>query len=195
MTIDEIVSHIKNTNKKIIIFDFDDTICHLNIDWEEWDKEVGLLLQKYDPHVSLKGGYMHDNLMNTFLETYGDEFRKEWKTLSNQFEKDFAKGCEPLNQIVMLIKQLEDLELWIWSSNSEEVIRRYLRELGIENKFSTFITRDNVDYIKPSADGFQKFKRFDLSEKDYLMIGNSKNDTLAAEKAGIEYVDVREIEG
>lgn len=193
MTVEEVIQHIKNTQKKIVIFDFDDTICDMEIDWPKWDEEVGKLLQKYDPAISLSGGYMRDNLMNGFLEKFGEAFRKEWRALSNQFEKENAKGCEPLTRIVTLIKQLENIDLWIWSSNSEEVVRTYLRDLEIENKFSTFITRDSVDYIKPSSDGFLKHAG-NRNPNEFLFIGNAKNDRLAAEAAKIEYIDVKDIE-
>lgn len=193
MKVQEIVERIHCNGIKVVIFDFDNTICDLQINWNKWDIEIGELLQRYDSEILLSGGYMRDNLMNLYLEKYGDEFREEWRDLSNKFEKENAKGCSPLQRVVTLIKKLEDIELWIWSSNSEKTIRKYLHELGLENKFSTFITRDSVDFIKPSPDGFLKTVG-NRDQRDFLFIGNAKNDRLAAEAAGIEYIDVRDIE-
>jgi len=195
MTVEEILQKIKNEGIEIVIFDFDNTICDLVIDWDKWDHAIGEVLRKYDSSYSnhLEGKPVNND-QNDFIEKYGKPINEELKIAIQNAELSYSTGCSPLDRIVELIKQLDNVELWIWSSNGEETVRKYLKELQIEYKFTQFITRTNVDFIKPSNDGFQKYKRSDLSIEDYLMIGNSANDREAAKNVGLTYIDVKEIE-
>jgi HAD superfamily hydrolase (TIGR01549 family) len=194
MTVDEIFGKIRKEGIKTVIFDFDNTICDMVIDWNEWDQKVGELMQYYEPNVPLTGGYMRDNHINSFIKKHGSEFREKWKDLSKTYEKEKSHGCKPLTRIVELIHKLNgNVNLLIWSSNSEETVKKYLKEIGIETYFSKLITRDSVDFIKPDPSGFNKNITSDTNLSEYMMIGNSNNDRMAAKSAGIQYVDVKEI--
>ncbi|HYX49958.1 MAG TPA: hypothetical protein VE843_09475 [Ktedonobacteraceae bacterium] len=45
--------YLRKNQKREVIFDFDETISTLLIDWAEWDKAVGQLLQSMTLHLSL----------------------------------------------------------------------------------------------------------------------------------------------
>jgi beta-phosphoglucomutase-like phosphatase (HAD superfamily) len=192
MTVDEVLAKVKNDNIKTVIFDFDNTICDMLIDWTEWDRQVGELMRSYDPETQLTGGYMRDNRINAFIEKYGNDFREKWRKLSNEYEKENAHKCNARENVLNVIRDI-DCDLWIWSSNSEETVKKYLTEMGIVHKFSKFITRDSVDFIKPNPSGFFKAASKDANKQEFLMVGNSNNDRKAAEAAGIAYIDEKDI--
>lgn len=193
MTADEVLGKIEEEKIKVVLFDFDNTICDLRITWDEWDRQVGELMRMYDPNTPLTGGYMRDNRINAFIEKYGEDFRSKWRALSNRYEEKYIKGCNPRENVLNVIRKLKGVELWIWSSNSEHTVKKYLTEMGIIHLFSTFITRDSVDFIKPDSDGFKKHILPGTEVTEYLMIGNSSNDRNGAKGAGILYIDEKDI--
>jgi HAD superfamily hydrolase (TIGR01549 family) len=193
MTVDKVLAKIKNENIKTVIFDFDNTICDMVISWDTWDRQVGELMQSFDPTTPLTGGYMRDNLINAFIEKHGSDFREKWRKLSNEYERNNAHTCNARENVMNVIRAIDDCALWIWSSNSEETVKKYLTEMGIVHLFSKFITRDSVDFIKPNPDGFFKAAGKDANKHEFLMVGNSNNDKKAAEAAGISYLDEKDI--
>jgi HAD superfamily hydrolase (TIGR01549 family) len=105
-----------------------------------------------------------------------------------------VQGFVPLSKTVELIQRMHDVSIWVWSLNSKETIDKSLQQLGIEEKFTEFITRENAQYLKPDPTGFFITAGTNAKKDEFLMIGNSDSDRGAALAAGIQYIDVSEIE-
>lgn len=92
------------------------------------------------------------------------------------------------NVIGVLNKLVENnIKLSIVSSSSQKNIREDLRNKGIFNLFIPIITGDDVSVLKPDPEGILKvIDYFKLPKENFLMIGDSKKDIMAAKNAGIK---------
>lgn len=180
--------------KPNIIFDFDGTIADIIIDWDKWGDEIENILREYEPDykINWNSSEYHD-IQNVFIEKYGDEVRNKLLKFCQDYEKEHTKEIIPIESVLNLIMTIKGSKLYVWSSNTENLLRQSLLKLGILYKFSRIVSRDDVYFIKPRTDGFELIKNnaADISISDYMFIGNSEADELAAQKLDMEYVDVK----
>jgi phosphoglycolate phosphatase len=178
-------------DKKHIIFDFDETIATLEMDWSGWFEGMAAIYKRYDTNFT-EGNI--ERLQNTFYKKYGREIKEECDSFSAEYENKYATGIIPVNQTLELIQKLESSKsLYVWSSNYTGTVKRFLDKLGIVNNFKIIVGREMVDLIKPEPDGFNKFFKDLGDSREFLMIGNSHYDSDAANNCGIEYLDVRDL--
>lgn len=86
--------------------------------------------------------------------------------------------------------QNKSYEIFLWSSNTYEVIEKVLREHGLLKKFKKFMTRSNLKFLKPNIEAFDAIYDPKISKKNYLFIGDSLSDEIAAKNCGIEFFKV-----
>lgn len=179
-------------DKKIFIFDFDKTICTLEADWDIWREQRKEIVKKYDPDFS--DTYLNHATQNERFKKYGEGFKKDAGEQARKFEMSIAI-CRPIHSVIELIKSLEGKKLYIWSSNSKEVVEKYLREFGIFEKFERIISFVDVEYLKPNPDGFKyiEAENPDMNLSEVIFIGDSDADKGVAEVIGIDYLDVQDI--
>ena len=85
----------------------------------------------------------------------------------------------------------ENLSMAIVTNNNRETLLMGLEHLGILNYFDHHITRDDVAVSKPSPEGLLKsLTRLNLRPDEVLFVGDTENDVLAAENAGVASVYV-----
>ena len=106
-----------------------------------------------------------------------------------KFEHDNLKGWREDKGMTDFIRQTQgQYEFYLWSSNMLSTIRPILTEIGLLPLFKDLITRDRVEFLKPDPAGFAIIHKNAPHEKsEYLMIGDSTADKIAAESAGIGY--------
>lgn len=176
-----------------LIFDFDETIATLDIDWDSWLRSVAEIYKKYEPSFDESiSGYRIALLQNQFFKKYGTKLKKEVDDFTRQYETENAKGIFPIQKTIELIKNTNGKNMYIWSSNDTNTIKKFLGELEILDKFKLIIGHEMVDFIKPEPDGFNKYFRKLGKVNTFLMIGNSSHDRGAAKNSGIDYLDVTE---
>lgn len=188
---------MKNITNKYIIFDFDRTIATVDVNWANWHLGAGEIFKKYEPTFvkHLQGEKIY-NLQNEMFKKYGRDFKSEIDTFTRDFEATEVKGIEPILTTIELIKDLhgKGKSLYIWSSNDSILIEKSLKELSIFDMFKFLVTRDNVDLLKPETSGFDKhLSNLSKNLNEFLMVGDSEADMLAAGICGIEYLDVQDI--
>lgn len=176
-------------NYKHIIFDFDETIATLKMDWNGWFFGMAAIYKKYDS-AFIDGDI--ENLQNDFYKKYNPDIKKECDTFSAEYENKHVEGIFPVKQSIDLIKYL-DKNLYVWSSNYSGTVNRFLYELSIINKFKVIVGREMVELLKPEPNGFNKYFKNLGEKKEFLFIGNSKHDSGAAKNCGIKYLDVKDI--
>lgn len=200
MTIKDILSKIRDEGITTVIFDFDNTIADILIDWGPWHKKIESVISEYESSIGIKTPTLPGQstsvqlLQNEYMALYGQKLREKIIKINRNYELENAHGVHPIEKTISLIKMLSGVRLWIWSTNDSETVAKFTKELEIYDLFSEIITRDRVDFIKPNPDGFFKFAGADAKREEYLMIGNSKSDSGAAKASGIQYIDVTEFE-
>lgn len=182
---------------KYFIFDFDKTIATVDIDWSKWHFGAGNIYKKFEPNFNdhLKGKKVF-HLQNDMYVKYGSELKLEMDKYTRDFEKNETHGFIPVQKTIDLIRLLNDnnKKLYVWSSNDLATIKKGLIDLQLEKYFEKIVSRDMVDLLKPYDDGFIKyFKGLGGELEEYLMIGDSDSDRMAAENSGIDYLNVTEI--
>jgi phosphoglycolate phosphatase-like HAD superfamily hydrolase len=185
---------IKNP-KKVLIFDFDETLFKLHLDWEIFREGIRKLTGEYDQklvEVYNKGGMRGIDLMNMGIKKFGDEYYNRLIKWCIEFETKYLEKVTENPQLKKFIKNESDkYELYIWSGNQKAVIKPILEKNNLDKLFEKLITREKYKLAKPHIDGFKLiFDPKKHSKKDFLMIGDSSSDKEASEKAGIDYFEV-----
>jgi len=181
------------SSKTRLIFDFDDTIGLILIDWNGWRRGVGDIIRSFDPSfdIDLKGGRMGLR-QNDFFTTYGKACRDKILAFSEEYELRHATGFRPDPNILKVIHDTTDKKMYVWSSNSRKIIERYLGELQIWHRFERIVSKDDVFFIKPHTEGFSLIH--DGSHlNDYVFFGDSDADKGVAKNLGITYIDVKNL--
>lgn len=175
--------------KKVIIFDFDGTIGTLLTDWNEWRRQFETLVLKFDKNTEVETVNIMYDAQNAFVKKYGAEFRDKLNQVCENIEDDFTTGFVVNEDVLSFINQT-DKELYCWSSNSRKTLEKYFLELGILDKFKKVISRDETFLLKPENEGFDYIYDSKIPKEKYLFIGNSETDKGAAEKSGIEFLNI-----
>lgn len=188
--------YLKEKKKQHIIFDFDETIGKIIVDWNVWIRNMQQLIQKYEPEFNiqtLNGWDSWAEVENDFVARYGAPIRQEIARHYELYESNIVDGFEEYDTI-QVIKSLSDVSISLWSSNARKTIEPILSRLEFSNRFQPMITRDEVTYIKPHHDGFRPIHSVhQLPLEAYLFIGNSRADERAAKGAGIDFLHVNNI--
>jgi putative hydrolase of the HAD superfamily len=186
----DLLDYIQKNNKTHIIFDFDATLFLLILPWANWYEGLKAELRKYDTRIwdEYESKMISQaEMQNKYMQNHGEAVRSFMNEHSRAFESEQLVRHEPNTDLLEVLKQLQDKELFIWSSNTFDTIQRVLSETNMLHYFENIITRDKVQFIKPQPDGFLLIRKPDISTDRYLMVGDSSHDRGAAEAAGIDF--------
>ncbi|MBU0576625.1 HAD family hydrolase [Patescibacteria group bacterium] len=172
--------------KKYLIFDFDETITRIEMDWSLYYDRLAKVYEKFDPghkHLvfSRYDGY------NDFVKKYGKKVARLVKVANQKYEQEMARGFTPNPELIKFIKNADRYKKYIYSSNTLPTVLRGVRELELDGCFDQIITRSEVTYIKPDLEGFNLLYDPSVSKSEYLMIGNSFSDQNLAKLAEIDF--------
>lgn len=173
--------------KKYLIFDFDETLFTLHLNWERYFSEMSNRLYALDPTYSQeRSSTKLENGITQKLGRVAAEVRWEY---SRQFEKDNLRGVSELHDLTDFIRTNHTkYQFYLWTSNMRETVEPILQKSGLLPYFTTLITKGDVLLMKPDPEGFQLvFNPLTHKKSEWLMIGNSKNDKKAAEAAKIDF--------
>jgi phosphoglycolate phosphatase-like HAD superfamily hydrolase len=186
----EFQQYLQKYGKREVIFDFDETISTLLINWAEWDRAVSQVLQKFDP-AFVPLGIIEAVQQNTFMQRFGKKFRDDLLHTTCNYEKKLLSGHR-VNPVALALIEKARLvaNLHIWTSNHLKTIYPILQELHLDNAFKRIIARGNVTFIKPHPEGFYLIFEKSNPKSAYLLIGDSKKDEEAAKNAGIDFLNI-----
>jgi len=184
-------TYIKEQDLKHIIFDFDETISTLHIDWNPWFEDMNELFLSYDPSFSYKTFPELLVKQTKYIQKFGKEIVDKIIEINYQNEKKYYTGQTPNNAIVSFIKENFNVyRFYVWTSNDRRTILPAMKKLEINDCFEKIITRNDVTFIKPDPEGFHKMAIKEVNLKQILMVGDSFADEKAANSAGIHFVNV-----
>ncbi len=187
-----LLSHLDKNPKSQLIFDFDNTLVHLMINWDEWFEGIERELSSLDHDLIVKGknGQLNlSELQNSFVEKFGKDIRNKIIVHNREFEQKALKGIKINQELVDQIKVLFGKK-YLWTSNTRQTVVPILNQMGILQFMEKIITRDDVTYIKPKIDGFEFIYDPDIPKNEYLLIGDSGSDEKASGEAGIDFYKI-----
>lgn len=181
--------YLKEHKKQHIIFDLDETIFELILPWNDWEKDIEQELKNIDPQIlnNYKKGEIDLNaLQNAYVSKYPQTL--DFLIQHNiNFETKNLNGALSNPGLINFIKNSNNLDFYIWTSNTRAVAEKVLGENQILNKFKKIVTRDDVAFLKPNIEGFFKIYKNDQTKTNYLFVGDSQSDKIAAKDAEIDF--------
>jgi len=192
-------TYLASHPKKALIFDFDHTLFALDLPWDEYMTGINRIIGEFDPELGLKhtqSPSFEHNLLDIAIEKHGEPLRRKLNAYAAQFEREKLKGVRENRELTDFIRQNHSqYAIFLWSSNMSATIKPILEKTGLAAYFKDLITRDRVEYLKPSPNGFSLIEpQLTYEKSEYLMIGDSNADKIAAESAGIEFFKVKYFE-
>lgn len=162
---------------KLIVCDFDGTLVKLDVDWEALKKRL-------------------NEEMNT--EAF-DNLDKGLRKLRMVDEESFKRVCEQISGLEIsgftrvndeLIEKVREYENFaIFTSNTRRATFELTRKRDFRGLTPFIVAKEDVKNGKPSHEGLNFIKWwFDLPVSEIIFYGNSEEDRLAGERAGIETV-------
>ena len=191
--ITELIELVRRKKYKNLIFDLDKTITQLEMPWEEWIEQVTAALppaasKKLTDMLAIEGAPWGE-IINEQIVT-DSAFYEQFIAICRNFE---AKHFEhtPYEALIKALPELrsQNIELFLWTSNTRPTAERALLEMGVLHLFTQLLTREDVKLGKPDPEGWEKFN-LTVPLSACLMIGDSQNDELAAQSAGVAYFDI-----
>lgn len=186
--------YLERFPKTHLIFDFDETLFWLVLDWDRFfeamEKELAPIDRKlYDDLVAQKRSL--SGTLNAYVETYGIKAKQIITTMSVKFEKEHLLRVVPNPELIDFVAANKDTYVMsIWTSNTSRVVEKVLEEHGLAGVFSRVASQLEITMLKPYPDGFRYLAQSGVSKHRYLMIGNSSADEEAAKASGIDYFHI-----
>ncbi len=179
---------------KHIIFDFDETLATLLIDWPKWHEQIIAIIKKHESNFD-ESTYLNMYSIHQYILKYGQAFRDDFVSFETAFEQKYYHGYKLINKTFALLQKLsqEGKHIYLLTSNSREVVLPILRELKIEQLFNKIVTLGDVSNIKPTVEPFALISEgLQVNKKEFLMIGDSQSDSGFAANVGIDYLDIKD---
>ncbi len=182
----QLSDYLAKNPKKYLIFDFDETIATIDMDWSQYHTRMAEVYRQFDSKNHHPVFHSYDGY-NDFVREYGEEVVRPIKTANSKYEQEMSRGFIPNQSLIEFIKNESGFEMFVYSSNSRATVEKGLKELGIRDYFEQIVSRDDVSFIKPDPEGFLLIYDPDVPKEQYLMIGNSPADRGVAKSVGIDF--------
>lgn len=179
---------------KNIIFDFDETLATLIVDWQFWHQGIVPIIKKYEPDFD-ENTNLHMYAIHQFINKYGKDFRDDYVNFEISLEQKNYKTYKLIDKSFKLLQELhgKNKNLYLLTSNCREVVLPILKELKIEDYFVKTIMANDVENFKPSPAPFKLIGNENSDKSQYLMIGDSVSDREFAQNVEIDYLDVKDL--
>lgn len=156
-----------------VIFDLDGTLIHLPIDYEELFREFKKIMQVEHIHP----------LVDAFSKLDKNTRRQVFRVWDNAELAASAKMTVN-EEGVKIYKKFAQKPKALVTLQGRTLVKTILAQLGLP--FDVIITREDslnrTEQLKNAA------KRLKIQFQSILFVGNTKNDSLAAEKVGCQFL-------
>jgi HAD superfamily hydrolase (TIGR01549 family) len=184
-----LADYIDVKNKTHLIFDFDGTLGFVDIPWQEWGEGVRDELRELDEALWAKHQFTFGTeFQNELVRKHGTKALDILLRHSPLFETQYADRFTRNEGLLKNVNEFREMyRLFLWSSNTRQLVDAILQENGMNDWFEKVVTRNDVRYLKPNPEGFLHIYDPSVPEDRYLLIGDSAHDRRAAEAAGIDF--------
>lgn len=174
--------------KTCLLFDFDGTIINTNTITKKGldvfsQRCRGTELTEAE-HQMLLGKPLEEQIKYIDLEHVAEvtEAFKLWYKEAHETEVNLFEG---ITEVLESLKSY-GYPMGIVTNNSRETVMNGLNQFGIADYFQCLVTCDDVSHTKPDPEGLYKaMALMGYPARNCIFIGDSKNDILAANAAGV----------
>ena len=192
-------NNISFENKRLIVFDLDGTIVHLDTDWQH----LKILLSKR--YAKLYEGekceFEHISACLSHVVKKNDEYElNNFFDMILDYEMKNIRNYKEIEESVFFLNNLElfgvkkETKLAILSLNMRETIMTTLKLTNLTQRFDLIIGREDVRAWKPNPFGLLEIqKQFNVKKKEIIFFGDTESDLKTGNNAGIEVHLVKEL--
>ena len=182
------------SNYKHLLFDYDNTIGRVPIDWSLARANFRKFLTEKFKGIELKQGIRVDEMERIAIEFFPEK-KGEILSFRYSLEKSFDGNHEPIDNVINLIRKCAPGSLHIISNNLKSTVCSGLRQFKIMQFFDVIIGVDEAGFPKPCTAAWDiLLKSRDINHKSCLFIGDSKvTDEKFAKRVGISFLDVNKL--
>jgi phosphoglycolate phosphatase len=162
-------------HQSLIIFDFDGTLFHLDVDWNTLKTALG---------VQPENG----ETLGEVIQRYNQEKHPDLAVVTAA-EVDAVKDSRLASEIAQTLVKLQQngKQLAIFTRNSRLAVEAVLGDLAIY-----IVGREDVKQLKPHPEGLQMIlEHFGASADNAALVGDTYQDVEAARAAGIASIIVK----
>lgn len=176
---------------KSFIFDYDNTIAKIPIDWIDARKNFRIFLQSNFPNLELKSNMRVDQMERDALLGYPEKI-----DLILSFRKDLENSLIGTHEVIpstaKLIKNLDSSDLFIVSNNLRDTVLNGLNQIGLSKNFKIVIGVDDAGMPKPSLNSWELLAKLQPGIiTSTLFIGDSEQtDGIFCQKIGIPFFNI-----
>lgn len=183
---------------RALIFDFDGTLADTMpthfLAWQASLEPHGLCLP--EARFYELGGWSTPRLAEMLIDEAGSSLSPA--QLVGEKEAEFvriARQIRPIQPVVDIAASYRGrLPLAVATSGLRSVITPILNGLGLADWFAAFVTADDVAHAKPAPDLFlEAARRLNVEPRFCRVYEDTDAGIEAAERAGMAFVDVREL--
>lgn len=180
---------------KGIIFDMDNTILKSKIDFKRMRKTVydllifhqmlpkGISWEDHTPSQIIELGRNHPD----FSMVEGEIWRRV-----EEVEAEGMEGAALESGVTTILESLQKQNKFIaiLTNNSYAAAIKALEQLSIKQQFHLIVGREQMEQLKPSPTGVRMIveRCSELREHEWVMVGDSWIDGMAAQQAGIRFI-------
>ena len=186
---------------KAVIFDMDGTMLDTEHVKEEGLKYVGesLNVKIDDQTLTQIRGTNNTRLKEILCNKFeGLNVEKLLETREKYVEKYFENNpIEPKKGLLELLKFLKnhDYKMAVASSSNLEVIKKYLKKVGVFDYFDVIIGGDIVTKGKPDPEIYSKcIEQLNLSKEECIGVEDTANGVLSIHRAGMKPIMIPDLE-
>ena len=186
---------------KAVIFDMDGTMLDTEHVKEEGLKYVGESLNvKIDDQTLTQTRGTNNKRLKEILgnKFEGLDVEKLLKTREKYVEKYFENNpIEPKKGLLELLDFLKnnDYKMAVASSSNLEVIKKYLKKVGVFDYFDVIIGGDIVTKGKPDPEIYLKcLEQLNLSNEECIGVEDTANGVLSIHGAGMKPIMIPDLE-
>ncbi len=175
---------------KLLIFDFDDTLLHLNVDWFSFEKE---LYSSFNVNSELESKLSSFTLPQKLNYLSNDSISlKKSLSIQQKYESMCVKSKNyvlfaPMLDFLILAKS-KGFSIAIVSANLISTIESILTDLNLISYVDLVVGRDSCKKTKPDKEPIIfALKKLNFTDSQSLFIGDSINDSLASNSANVSF--------
>jgi phosphoglycolate phosphatase-like HAD superfamily hydrolase len=186
------------SNKRLFIFDFDETLVNLNLDWTQLKKELSITVkERFDIDMSFTPIMEKMEFLRTKIDDGQflliSNLVKQWELSALQHNSTIQPvGYSLLKHIHQNLIENSKIKRYIaiLSNNFTDVIKKGAEQYNFAQYVSCYVGRDLVEKIKPHPEGINKIhNQFpSIRKTEIVYFGDSSiYDRKVAESYGITF--------
>lgn len=164
------------------ILDFDDTLYHLDIDYNKLREELKSHLDIDDPFVPLISSIKR-------IARHSGELEGAFKIIDAYEMKGFENGyiIQGTIELFHFFKK-RDIGYFVMTRNGEKVVKTFFNKYGIDMPLE-IASRDNIKNLKPNLEHINYIlDKFKLNKDECVIIGDSEHDLIIGKISGIKTI-------